>query len=70
MVRASAKNNKYVAIVTNPEKYDEIISLLKKNGEFTDEYRLELAQEAFHHTAVYDTAIAAYLAKQIGKKEA
>ncbi|MGE1063630.1 IMP cyclohydrolase [Megasphaera paucivorans] len=69
MVRASAKNNKYVAIVTNPAKYDEIIAILKKDGEFTDEYRLELAQEAFHHTAVYDTAIAAYLAKQIGKKE-
>ena len=25
MVRASAKNNKYVAIVTNPAKYGEII---------------------------------------------
>ena len=31
MVRASAKNNKYVAIVTNPDKYGEIISILKKD---------------------------------------
>ena len=27
----------------------------------------ELAQEAFHHTAVYDTAIAEYLAGQVAK---
>ena len=67
MVRASAKNNKYVAIVTNPDKYSEIISILQKDGAFPDEYRLELAQEAFHHTAVYDTAIAAYLAEQVEK---
>ena len=65
--RASAKNNKYVAIVTNPAKYGEIIDILRKDGEFSDEYRLELAQEAFHHTAVYDTAIAEYLAGQVAK---
>lgn len=67
MVRASAKNNKYVAIVTNPDKYSEIISILQKTALFSDEYRLELAQEAFHHTAVYDTAIAAYLIEQVEK---
>ena len=37
MVRASAKNNKYVAIVTNPAKYGEIISILQKDGEFSDQ---------------------------------
>ena len=67
MVRASAKNNKYVAIVTNPAKYGEIIDILKKDGEFTDTYRLELAREAFQHTAQYDTAIAAYLSEQVEK---
>ena len=67
MVRAAAKNNKYVAIVTNPKKYNEIISILKKDGEFTDAYRLELAQEAFQHTATYDTTIASYLAQQVKK---
>jgi phosphoribosylaminoimidazolecarboxamide formyltransferase/IMP cyclohydrolase len=70
MVRASAKNNKFVAIVTNPSKYGEIIDILQKDGEFTDAYRLGLAQEAFHHTAVYDTAIAEYLAKEIAKEGA
>lgn len=70
MVRASAKNNKYVAIVTNPKKYGEIVDILKKNGEFTDAYRLELAREAFQHTAQYDTAIAAYLTEQVEKGDA
>lgn len=67
MVRASAKNNKYVAIVTNPSKYGEIIEILKKDGQFTDAYRLELAREAFHHTATYDTAIAEYLDGEVKK---
>ena len=67
MVRASAKNNKYVAIVTNPAKYGEIVEILKKDGKFTDAYRLELAREAFHHTATYDTAIAEYLDKEVKK---
>ena len=67
MVRASAKNNIYVAIVTNPAKYGESIDILKKDGEFTDAYRLELAREAFQHTAQYDTAIAAYLSEQVEK---
>lgn len=67
MVRASAKNNKYVAIVTNPAKYGEIIDILKKDGGFSDAYRLELAREAFQHTATYDTAIAAYLSEQVQK---
>ncbi|MCH4166817.1 MAG: IMP cyclohydrolase [Megasphaera sp.] len=67
MVRASAKNNKYVAIVTNPDTYGDIIDILKKDGEFSDSYRLELAYEAFRHTAMYDTAIAAYLGQQVQK---
>ena len=48
MVRASAKNFKFVTIVTNPAKYNE-------------------AQEAFAHTAAYDTMIQDYLAKQLAK---
>ena len=56
--------------MTNPDKYGEIISILQKDGEFSDAYRLELAQEAFQHTAEYDTAIAAYLKEIIAKGDA
>ena len=65
MVRAAAKNNKFVAIVTNPDMYDEITELLKKDGELSDAYRLNLARLAFTHTAEYDAAIAAYLTEEV-----
>lgn len=67
MVRAAAKNNKFVAIVTNPDMYGEIAELLKKDGELSDAYRLNLARLAFTHTAEYDAAIAAYLTEEIRK---
>ncbi|SHK32643.1 phosphoribosylaminoimidazolecarboxamide formyltransferase / IMP cyclohydrolase [Selenomonas ruminantium] len=67
MVRASAKNFKFVTIVTNPAKYDEVIAQIKENGGVNDRTRMELAQEAFAHTAAYDTMIQDYLAKQLTK---
>ncbi|MBF1347943.1 MAG: IMP cyclohydrolase [Megasphaera micronuciformis] len=67
MVRAAAKNNKFVAIVTNPDMYGEITELLKKDGGLSDAYRLNLARLAFTHTAEYDAAIAAYLTEEVRK---
>ncbi|WP_075572125.1 IMP cyclohydrolase [Megasphaera coli] len=67
MVRAAAKNNKFVAVVTNPKKYGQIIDILKKDGEFSDSCRLELAREAFAHTAAYDAAVTAYLTEAAAK---
>ena len=67
MVRASAKNFKFVTIVTNPAKYNEVIAQIKENGGVDDYTRMELAQEAFAHTAAYDTMIQDYLAKQLAK---
>ena len=67
MVRAAAKNNKFVAIVTNPDMYGEIAELLKKDGELSDAYRLNLARLSFTHTAEYDAAIAAYLTEEVRK---
>ena len=67
MVRASAKNFKFVTIVTNPAKYEEVIAQIKKNGGVDDHTRMELAQEAFAHTAAYDDMIQEYLAKQLAK---
>ena len=67
MVRASAKNFKFVTIVTNPAKYNEVIAQIKENGGVDDHTRMELAQEAFAHTAAYDKMIQEYLAKQLAK---
>ena len=67
MVRAAAKNFKFVTIVTNPSRYEEIARQVRENGGVDDRTRMELAQEAFAHTAAYDTMIQEYLAKQLKK---
>jgi len=62
MVRAAAKNYQGVAIVTNPQRYKEIIEELDKNsGALSSETRFNLAKEAFFHTAQYDLAVSQYL---------
>ncbi len=66
MVRAAAKNHAYVGIVVNPARYEQVIAALEQEGELSDALRLELAREAFAHTAGYDTAIADYLAGVTG----
>ena len=65
MVRASAKNFHDVVIITNPDRYEDLIHMLKEKGDVDQKTRKMLAQEAFDHTAKYDTAIAAYLKKQL-----
>ena len=65
MIRAAAKNFKFVTVVVNPARYDEIASMIAKDGGTTFDYRMKLAQEAFAHTADYDTAIAHYLNDRI-----
>lgn len=65
MIRAAAKNFQYVAVVVNPERYTEIIDQLAAEQEISAEFRMALAQEAYHHTAEYDACIAQYLGKQL-----
>ena len=67
MVRAAAKNFKFVTIITNPARYDDIAKQVKANGCVDDKTRMALAQEAFARTAAYDTMIKDYLAKQLEK---
>lgn len=63
MIRAAAKNFKFVTVVTNPERYDEIAKLITETGEVPLDVRKSLATEAFAHTADYDAAITKYLAE-------
>ena len=67
MIRAAAKNFKFVAVVTNPSHYDEVAEMIQKDGCVRGMKRMELAREAFRHTSVYDEHIAAYLSEQIKK---
>jgi len=61
MVRAAAKNYERVAVVVNPDRYEEVIVQLQQKGEIDRQSRLEMALEAFTHTAGYDMAISRYL---------
>ncbi len=67
MIRAAAKNFKFVTIVTNPSRYDEVAEMVAKDGCVNGMMRMELAREAFAHTSDYDSAIQAYLKEQVEK---
>jgi phosphoribosylaminoimidazolecarboxamide formyltransferase/IMP cyclohydrolase len=68
MVRSASKNYRHVLIVVNPERYGGVLAALQK-GEATEGLRLELAREAFAHTASYDAAITAYLDGVAGSRD-
>lgn len=60
MIRAAAKNFPSVIVIVDPADYPVILEKLK-NGEVDMAERQRLAQKAFQHVAVYDTAISQYL---------
>src|SRR5207237_2530284 len=63
MVRSAAKNHAFVAIVTDPADYAELIEALDGNGGMTSlDFRRRLAAKAFAATAAYDAAIAGWFA--------
>ena len=57
MVRASAKNHKFVTIVVDPLDYDMVLEDMDHNS-LDEGKRRALAVKAFAHTAAYDGAIA------------
>jgi phosphoribosylaminoimidazolecarboxamide formyltransferase/IMP cyclohydrolase len=57
LIRAAAKNYKYVSVLTNPNQYGSFIEELK-SGSLSLDTRTKLASEAFTHTSFYDTIIA------------
>ncbi|MBI1883403.1 MAG: bifunctional phosphoribosylaminoimidazolecarboxamide formyltransferase/IMP cyclohydrolase [Chlamydiae bacterium] len=62
MLRSSSKNYQSVAVVVNPGKYSLVLDELKQHHcTLSDGFRLRLAQEAFAHTAHYDSLIAHFL---------
>ena len=59
MVRAAAKNHRFVNIVVNASDYATIIDEMKANdGATAYATRFDLAIKAYEHTAAYDGAIA------------
>ncbi|MGZ6269818.1 MAG: bifunctional phosphoribosylaminoimidazolecarboxamide formyltransferase/IMP cyclohydrolase [Candidatus Limnocylindrales bacterium] len=61
LVRAAAKNQASVGVVTAAVRYDAVLDALREEGRLSDGLRAALAVEAFRHTAAYDALIAAEL---------
>jgi len=68
MVRAAAKNHDFVTVVTDPADYATVVAdLAAHNGATGPALRRRLAAAAYAHTAAYDAAIAAWLAREQGE---
>ncbi len=66
MVRAAAKNHKWVGVVTVPAQYDAVAAAVKAGG-LDDALRLDLARAAFFRTARYDAAIVSWIEVAAGE---
>src|SRR5712691_1959075 len=65
MIRAAAKNQASVAVVTDPAQYAPLLDELRATGgSLGDATRSRLAREAFRRTAEYDRAISIYLSSK------
>ena len=68
MIRSAAKNFPSVLVIVDPGDYDAILQKLR-HGNTDLRYRKRLAQKAFQHVALYDTAIAQYLNEEAFPEE-
>jgi phosphoribosylaminoimidazolecarboxamide formyltransferase/IMP cyclohydrolase len=66
MLRSSAKNHKFVAVIVDPDDYQMVMDEMSKNGDVSLITRRRLALKAFRHTADYDMAISSYLSRVFG----
>jgi phosphoribosylaminoimidazolecarboxamide formyltransferase/IMP cyclohydrolase len=65
MIRAAAKNHRYVAVVVRPESYDAVLAELEEgDGAISTGTRHWLANEAFAVTARYDAAISGWFGER------
>ena len=68
LVRAAAKNHAFVAIVTSPKQYVEVLSSLEEHGGTTLALREKLAAAAYARTSAYDRAIVDYFARDTANR--
>ena len=67
MLRAAAKNFTDVAVVVDPDDYEQVLASLKEN-KLGHEQRQTLAAKVFRHTANYDAMIARYFSTQTNEE--
>jgi phosphoribosylaminoimidazolecarboxamide formyltransferase/IMP cyclohydrolase len=64
LIRAAAKNHDFVAVLTDPDQYADVLAEIAASGGTTQMLRRRLAGEAYARTAAYDAAIGAWFAAQ------
>jgi phosphoribosylaminoimidazolecarboxamide formyltransferase / IMP cyclohydrolase len=65
MIRASAKNFAFTAVVVNPASYDAVLAEIREGGgKLSLATRESLAAEAFSYTAKYDSAISRWFVEK------
>ncbi|HEX2940150.1 MAG TPA: bifunctional phosphoribosylaminoimidazolecarboxamide formyltransferase/IMP cyclohydrolase [Rhodopila sp.] len=62
LIRAAAKNHDFVAVLTDPDQYAEVLEQIAASGGTSLALRRRLAGQAYARTAAYDAAIAAWFA--------
>jgi len=60
LLRAAAKNFKDVTVIVNNKEFERVMREIESIGEVPYETRLDLAAQAFNHTAYYDALISNY----------
>jgi len=66
LIRAAAKNNRFVAVVTDPSDYPEILKeMATLKGAVSEKTSLRLACKAFCSTSSYDANICEYLTEKV-----
>jgi phosphoribosylaminoimidazolecarboxamide formyltransferase/IMP cyclohydrolase len=66
MIRAAAKNHRFVTVVTDPADYAALLDQMRAHdGATTLTCRQKLALTAYARTAAYDTAVSTWLAAEI-----
>jgi phosphoribosylaminoimidazolecarboxamide formyltransferase/IMP cyclohydrolase len=68
MIRSAAKNYQDVVVVVNPKDYAAVLDELQAKGDVGPETRVQLAREAFTHTAFYDSMISGYFNRLTGEE--
>ncbi len=66
LLRAAAKNHRHVIVLASPDRYGQVLEELRSRGDLPPALRLELAVEAFRHTAFYDAVVAEHLGRVAG----
>lgn len=67
LIRAAAKNYRYVTVLTDPADYPVVIDEIKAEGSVTAATRRRLALKAFDATSRYDATIATGLRRETGE---